>query len=521
MGKVNYRKDTGNSVLTRKGKGLSRVLERKRGRNMDGKKLTLGLIPASRGFFSNELAIDMRARTLKAMEKTGAEIIVPDDSMTELGCVESLEDAEKTGRLFREKEVDGVVIGAMNFGDEQGVALTVKEMGLPVPLLAFGGQEIGVLSPEMERRDSFCGLISICETLREVGFEYSLPRNPICYPEDHDFRKDLGEFVAVCRVVSGVRNARIGQVGTRPDAFWTCRFSEKALQGIGVTVVTRDLSELIARVQKMEDEDPRVKETVEDIGKMADRSNATNEQITKIAKLEIALKEYIEERKLDALAIQCWTSLQENLGISACTAMARLGENGIPCACEADVPGALSMYMLRLAADQPAALADWNNLHPDDPEVVNLWHCGVNPPSFAKDRPIIKVHDILASGTIPGEQTVGTLQAKMKNGPVTLARVAEGKGGEFKIYLGEGEVIDIPGTTYGAYGWSRVPGLKEIYPNVILRHFPHHVAFAQKHVGNILYEATGKYLGFAPYYYGQRQYGEFEPARPFSDSDAR
>ena len=69
-------------------------------------------------------------------------------------------------------------------------------------------------------------------------------------------------FASVCRVVNGIRNARYGQVGARPDAFWTCRYNEKALQELGVTVVTLDLSEVLAAVRRMRTS-PSVKKTVD------------------------------------------------------------------------------------------------------------------------------------------------------------------------------------------------------------------------------------------------------------------
>jgi len=378
----------------------------------------------------------------------------------------------------------------------------------------FGGQEEGVLTPGMDRRDSFCGLISICEVLREVGYGYTVGSQPIGFPDDEKLAKDFADFAAVCRVVAGIRSARIGQVGARPDPFWTCRYDERSLQRLGATVVTLDLSEIVARVQELDDGDEGVGKILDEIDAMADRGSAPDTAVRTMAKFELALREFIDERELDALAVQCWSSLQRNLGICACTSMARLGETGAPCACEADVVGALSMYALQLAADGPAALADWNNLHPNDPEVVNLWHCGVYPPSLLGERPVIRPNDILARTESP-DRVVGTLQAKMAPGPVTVARIAEVEAGTYGIVLSEGEVVDADGATFGAYGWTRVPGLPELYREVILQHFPHHAAFTKGHVGNVLYEATTKYLGFKPYFHGQRVYGEVEMTAPF------
>src|SRR5688500_4439684 len=97
----------------------------------------LGLIPAHRGFFSAELAASARRQTIVAMQSAGIEVVVPGEALTNLGCVENRKDAHACAELFRRENVQGIVVGAMNFGDEQAVALTIKQSRLDVPILLF------------------------------------------------------------------------------------------------------------------------------------------------------------------------------------------------------------------------------------------------------------------------------------------------------------------------------------------------------------------------------------------------
>jgi len=344
--------------------------------------------------------------------------------------------------------------------------------------------------------------------------QYSVAQTPICYPSDPSFAADLDHFARVCRVVNGIRKARYGQIGTRPDAFWTCRFDEKSLQKMGPTVVTLDLSEVIGAVNRMKDDAPEVQGTLRSIQAVADTSNVTRESLIKQAKFEVVVRRFAAEARLDALAIQCWTSLQANLGICSCAVMARMGDQGIPCACEADIHGALSMHALRLAADSPAALADWNNLHNEDPELVNLWHCGVFPPSFAKGQAKMGVQEII-SATTGREAAMGVLEFEVKEGPLTLCRVTQDAEGNWKVFIEQGQIEDNPAKTFGAYGWCRIPGLQRTYRSILARHFPHHVAITRAHVGNALYEALGGYLGMAPYLGSQPTPGIYTPDMPF------
>lgn len=482
-------------------------------------RLKIGFVPANRRYFSAEMAAKARAETLAVMHKLGIEVVVPDESVGEAGCVKNRDEGLKCAELFRKQgPLDGIVVGAMNFGDEQGCANAVAPStgsGCSVPVLIFGCAEEAPLKLGQPRRDSFCGLLSIAEAMRQNGVKYTIPQTPICSPTDAEFEAELDRFARVCRVLRGIRGMRIGQIGTRPEAFWTCRYDEKMLQQIGVTVVPKDLSELLAIANRLEDSAPEVSAKLADIKAKADTSKVSEEILLRIAKFECALEEMIRLFELDAAAVQCWNSLQLNYGICACGVFARLGDAGTPIACEADVLGALSMQALRLASESPAALFDWNNLHNDDPELVNLWHCGVYPPSFGKAKPVMNVQGIM-SKHIGADKSTGVLELDVRPGPATICRVTQGMPGEgWKIIIAQGAFEDNEAKTFGAGAWCRLPGLQQIYRDILLDHFPHHAAVTRSHVGNVLYEVFGNYLGMAVYHGGQAVPGAYRRTMPF------
>jgi len=478
--------------------------------------ISIGFVPANRAFFSADLAAKMRQQTIDVMTARGVNVVVPSPEQTNVGCVENRGEAETCAALFRERNVDGILISAVNFGDEQAAAWTVRQARLDVPVMIVGCQEEEVLTPKTQRRDSFCGLLSIGEVLRQIGSKYSVARRPICFPTDEAFAESLDWFVRVCRVVGGVRGARYGQVGTRPDAFWTCRFNEKQLQRLGVTTVVIDLSEVFAGATALADDDPDVQRIVEEIREYADASAVKPESILRSAKLELFLRRWREENGLDAMAIQCWNSIQANYGVCSCTTMSRLGEEGVPCACEVDILGTLSMHAAMLASGAPAGLADWNNLHNEDDELVNVWHCGAFPKSFAGSPPKLGLQEIIASsGAARYEDSEGTLEFRMKPSPLTLCRLTQDADGAWKAAIAEGHVEDNPAETFGVYGWCRIPNLQRLYRDVLLRHFPHHVAITQTHVGNALWEALGNYLDMDMYHATQETPGLYTPRLPF------
>ncbi len=479
-------------------------------------KARIGFVPANRGFFSSELAAKRRSETIAAMERLGIDVVVPGEDQTEVGCVQSLAEADVCAELFRKNNVQGIVIGAVNFGEEQSAAWAVRKAALDVPVMIFGCEEEKVLTMDSRRSDAFCGLLSIGDVLRQIGTKYTVARRPICSPSDESFTADMDWFVRVCRVVTGVRNARYGQIGTRPDAFWTCRYNEKQLQRLGATAVVLDLSEAIAGANALSDDDAEVQKIVESIRQYADCSSITPESVVRSARFELFLRRWKEENGIDALGIQCWTSIQANYGVCACTTMSRLGDEGVPSACEADIMGTLSMHAAMLASGEPAGLADWNNLHNEDDELCNIWHCGVFPASFAKAKPKLGVQEIIAaSGAAKYEDSQATVEFVAKPAPITLFRVTQDPECGWHAFVAHGAFEDNPAVTFGGYGWCRIPNLQRLYRDILLRQFPHHVAITHTHVGNALWEAFGNYLGMNVYHGTQETLGLYSPTLPF------
>jgi L-fucose isomerase-like protein len=476
------------------------------------KKVKLGFLPAKRGCFDAVSAGVMRKQTVAALQKLGVNFVAPDEHRTEQGCVTTLEEAQYVAELFRRENVAGILLGAMNFGEESAVAHTIKKAAPDIPVLVFGAQEDETLTMNTVRRDSFCGLLSLCDALRQVGVKYSVAKTPVGFPEEDSFAADVDWFERVCRVVDGVRNARYAQIGTRPDCFWTCRYNEKKLQKLGPTAVVCDLSEAFAEAKRIPDDNHDYLKLLEETKRYADCSQCEPRAIEHSAKLELFLRRFQQRHQIDGFAIQCWASIQQNYGCSSCTAMSRLGNEGIPCACESDILGTLSMHAAMLSSGTPAGLADWNNLHNEDAELATIWHCGVFPGSFAKTP--IRLGGLGVDGAKAGD-THGTVHFVSKSGPVTLFRVTQDVDSNWHAVVVEAAFEDNAAETFGCYGWCRIANLQSLYRNILLQHFPHHVGVVREHCGNILWEAFGNYFGMKMYHSAQSVPGLYTPLLPF------
>jgi L-fucose isomerase-like protein len=301
--------------------------------------------------------------------------------------------------------------------------------------------------------------------------------------------------------VNGLRRARLGAVGARPAAFNTTRYSEKLLEAAGVSVTTVDLSEILGSAGKIADADPRVARKLEEMRAYANADAVPQESLARMAKLGIVIDEWTAANDLHATAIQCWTSIQENYGVNACTVMSMLSEKMMPSACEVDVTGVAAMYALQLASGAPSALVDWNNNYGDDPDKCVFFHCGNWAKSFL---PGITIRTAEILGTILGEQrTFGAVAGRAPSGPVTFARIStEDRSGRIRSYVGEGRFTDDPLNTFGSRAVVEVPGLQNLMRHVCLNGFEHHVAMNASHCAGILTEAFETYMNWDAYRHG-------------------
>jgi L-fucose isomerase-like protein len=183
------------------------------------------------------------------------------------------------------------------------------------------------------------------------------------------------------------------------------------------------------------------------------------EALVKMAKLGAVIDQWMTASHLTISAVQCWTSIEEFLGIVPCTVMSMMSENLIPSACEVDVLGTVSMYALTLASETPSALLDWNNNYGSDPNKAVCFHCSNLPKHFFNEVKM-DFQQIIA-GTVGKENTFGTLDGKVKAGAMTFARFStDDFEGTVKGYVGEGRFTDDPLNTFGGAGVVEIPKMQ-------------------------------------------------------------
>ena len=451
-------------------------------------RMCFGIIIGTRAYFNSELAKDVRKQLLKTLADEGYDyVILPEDATpTGSSSIETREDGLKCAELFRQNRdrIDRIIVSLPNFGFEIGIINAISVADLNVPVLVQACDDENDKVDLDSRRDAFCGKISVCNNLYQYGIPFTDTTLHTYSIYSELLAKDINKFAGICRVVNGLRHARIGAIGARPAGFQTVRASEKLLQKSGITVVPVDLSEILGAARKIEDTDAELLKKLEEIKCYA-----------------AVPKEYSDKLVLQVffVVVQCWDSLEQNYGCAACVTMSMLGEKLLPAACEVDIAGAVSMYALTLAAQGQSALLDWNNNFAEDRNKCVCTHCGNFPKSFVRND--LKLGTLGVLGRTLGKvNTFGAVYGKVTKGDFTFFRIStDDTKGAIKAYLGTDEITDDPYGMDGCIAVTKVNNLQTLMKYICKNGFEHHVAMVRNDVKEILNEAIEDYLGWNLY----------------------
>jgi L-fucose isomerase and related proteins len=447
-------------------------------------KIKLGFAPTRRAIFSAPAAVEYRKLTADRLRELGIDFVDIDD-INEEGLLYDDAGLEKIIEKFRREKVDGLFLPHANFGTEYECARLAK--ALNVPVLLWGPRDERPDENGMRLRDSQCGLFATGKVLRRFRVPFTYMNN--CNLTDPEFERGIRDFLAVCNVVKVFRHTRILQIGPRPFDFWSTMCNEgELLEKFNIQLAPIPLPELYAEMRKWREEKTEVAKVVAYC-----RENMTcrieDEYLTNVAELKVAMKSLAEKYGCNAIAIQCWNALQDEIHIMPCAANSLLNEEGIPVVCETDIHGAVSQLIAEAASlnERRVMFSDWTVRHPDNDNGELLQHCGPWPISVAKEKPTICVPVAFPEN--------GAVSAEAKHGPMSLVRF-DGDEGEYSILLGHARGIDGPWTR-GTYVWVEVSNLKRLEAKVVEGPYIHHVAAIHGDVVPVVYEAC-KYIGVKP-----------------------
>ncbi|ASR45822.1 fucose isomerase [Paenibacillus kribbensis] len=448
------------------------------------KKLKLGYAPTRRFTFSAEDAFRYKVAIRKQIESFGMNIDIVDlEGLNEEGLLyDDHINADLIIKRFKEEEVDAVFFPHCNFGTEDTVARVGKALGKPV--LLWGPRDEAPLADGMRLRDTQCGLFASGKVLRRFNVPFTYITNSRV--TDPVFERGFNNFISAANVVRQFNRLRILQIGPRPASFWTMICNEgELLERFGIEIHPITLVDIQLRSKKIASgSSAELSEAIDYIKEKLDYSEVTEDDVRRIAALKVAMKSYAVETGSTAIAIQCWSALQEAMGIMPCLANAILTDEQIPVTCETDIHGAITSVMVQAAAmnELPTFFADITVRHPENDNGELLFHCGNFPVSMSiENKPKLRKHFLF------DDHAPGTHEGEIKGGGMTIARF-DGDHGEYSIFLGKAKGIEGP-YTRGSYVWVEVNDWPLWEEKLVKGPYVHHSVGIHANVIPALYEA--------------------------------
>jgi L-fucose isomerase-like protein len=453
--------------------------------------ITLAMIPAHRGVMDRNFSIDRRARLLAALSGIGGvRMVAPTESVTSGGLVSGEKDALRAIDHFEKERPAGIVLAVLGYGDEKSaLAIVEKFPGLPVLLVAM---KEPVPDGGFLQGASVGGMLPISYGLRKRNRPFTFAG--VFEPEDPRLAAEVASFARVCHAVRKFRGARVGMIGFRPYDFEVCIFNEGLLlERYGAKTIPLNLIDLERHIAEIPDSDPHVGRIVEEI-RAAFTPGCGTAELARLAKLELVMIRYAEEYRLDALAIQCWSAIQERIGVTPCLTNGRVSTLGIPVACEGDALGALSMLLQQWLGDDGGVpwLADILMLHPQREDLFLAWHCGNAPAGLAADGSPARLrgHCSFEEGFAGA---LATSELIVRPGPVSANRIVE-HNGEFRLLHVDGRMVPSDDRMRGSWGWVEVADRERMLRTVVEEGFVHHVSIMHGQLAPRVREAC-RYLG--------------------------
>ena len=449
----------------------------------------------NRGFMPAELIEDAREDMKRAVSDAGYEYLIMDREATRYGAVETREEGRIYAKWLKahEGEYDGVILCQPIFIDENGAITALQDAGVPILMQAYP-DEIGKMD-FAHRRDAFCGKFSVTDVFEQYKVPYTVMMPHVVHPLSEEFERNLHDFAAVCRVVNGMKRFTIGCIGARTTAFKTVRFDEITMQRHGINVECFDLSEVFGFVREKDDQDIKVQQKKKILENYTDFSAVPEDKKLMLSKIGVVIDEYIENYRLDAIALRCWNEMETYLRVCPCVLISELNDRGIAASCEIDMCSAVTMRALQLATEGPAACLDWNNNYGSDPDKVILFHCGSAAQKLMKEKGRVTSHKMFDK--CDPESGWGTNEGRIGSFPMTFSN-CKTEDGKITIYFSEGEFTDdeIEAEYFGCAGVAKIPDLQRKLIRLARGGFKHHTTVANGHVKWVLEEAFKYYLGY-------------------------
>jgi L-fucose isomerase-like protein len=404
------------------------------------------------------------------------------------------EDAVTARKTLEEEKIDFLLLQSTTFSAGEiitNLAGINAFIGLwAIPEVSSKG------SMFVESSNSFCGVNMYAGILSGYLKDQEKKYKWFYGWTDSDlFQRRLEVTVKALTAIKKLRNSRVALIGGIAPGFDDLYFDERAgRKRLGIDIQrNHEFSEIKQRALSYRE--PEIEPI---IGSLTCRCRCTADvvggNLDTHARFYKAYEDVCREYGYDALGISCWPKMQAELGCLSCSIIGMLNQNGIPAACEGDLPGAVSMLMQKYIAEVPTTLMDLSDLDETD-QTVLMWHCGPSPEWYSGDEGVSLTYSVQPTDAVNVKKIGLINDMTFKPRHVTFSRIT----GEWdSLLVLDGSIIDRPKESpVGSRGWvgelrlnRRNIAVRDLMNTILVQGIPHHYPMIAGDITEELLEAA-------------------------------
>lgn len=445
------------------------------------KAFTPVYIPVGVPTFHLESAKAQFEASVKLLRGVDGRFAVPDDMLLSIDALDA---------FVSSVEPDLVVFQNLTFANSAYISAVLRRVKCPILLWTLREP---VIDGGRLRLNSLTGAYSAANAMRAFDgrrFEYVFGA-----PDEERVRGAIAACTAAAELIKNMRTLKMSAVGHTPQGFGFGRALDAELMSVfGVELESIEARELIDNAKGFTDEEcaeylARSEEAMCGLEHTPERNRADHARLLK------AYSDYVQKNGIGALASRCWPDFFTAFGTSVCAVLSMLNDMGVAAACEADIYGALSMWMGMQLSGEPVFFGDPVSLDEGE-NTLTFWHCGAAACSLAR-------HD---TGAVVGVHPNRKIGPAMDFGceafpEATVFRVGREPDGSFRFFILEGEALDKPKQFIGTSIVVKTDNsVREIVEESVKAGFEPHYAVIKGRRAAAL-EAAAHMLGIPVYKY--------------------
>lgn len=438
-------------------------------------------IPVGVPTFHLESAQDQFARSKALLRSVEEGFVFPEDMLLSI---------DRLRAFLAGKQPDLIVFQNLTFANAAYMSEVLRRFDCPVLLWTLREP---VIDGGRLRLNSLTGAYSAANTLRAFdgrAFAYVFGA-----PEEDAVRAAVKAVTAAARLKKAMRGLKLAAVGHTPQGFGFGRALDAELMSVfGVELEAIEARELIDRAKGFSDAEcaaflDKTRRATCGLDKTPERNQLDH------ARLYKAYSDYVSEQGIGALASRCWPDFFTAFGTPVCTVLSLLNDEGVAAACEADVYGALSMWIGMQLSGEPVFFGDPVSLDEGE-NTLTFWHCGAAACSLARKDTGAEI------GVHPNRKIGPAMNFGCEAFPeATIFRIGREPDGSFRFFLSEGEALDKPRQFIGTSLVVKTDGSSRAIVEQSVRDGfePHFVVMKGRHAQTL--RALAEMYGFPVFQY--------------------